>query len=417
VLPGTDVTGRRDNGETDFNTIGPGHGTMMSVLIAGQGAGTGMAGIAPEARILPVVVNAGALDAGAAPGAIAAGIVYAVNHGAMVISIAQAGRAASASGCDLAEQAAVAYAVSRNAVVVAAAGNIGLTGTGPVAPASCAGVLAVGAVGQDGALWPGSVRQPYVAVAAPGAGLVTSGRDGRLVGVSGTRAASTLVAGAVALIRSRYPLLPWYRVVQRLTGTALAEGGPVPNDSFGYGFVRADRAVNAAAFPVPASAPDPVYAKYQAWLATPQGRSVSRELGGSASPSAQTSRPAVDASTARNGGARPPTFVLVVVALIVLASGPALAVARHRGRKPGRHAVEKALSEPACPDPPGATGQPPPDGSRASRYPLVPEQRSYESMPFRNPPYVNPAYRKASASPGNAPDDPRGNPRRHPPPR
>ena len=107
----------------------------------------------------------------------------------------------------------MAYAVSRNVVVVAAAGNMSLTGAGPVAPASCAGVMAVGAVGQDGALWPGSVRQPYVAVAAPGAGLVTSGSDGRLAtNVNGTRSASALVAGVAALIRSRYPLLPWYRV-------------------------------------------------------------------------------------------------------------------------------------------------------------------------------------------------------------
>src|SRR5216683_745022 len=67
VLPGGDATGHHSNGETDFNTGGRGHGTMMSVLIAGQGFGTGMAGIAPEAKILPVVVNATAADAGASP--------------------------------------------------------------------------------------------------------------------------------------------------------------------------------------------------------------------------------------------------------------------------------------------------------------------------------------------------------------
>jgi hypothetical protein len=81
VLRGGDVTGRHSDGYSDFNTDGDGDETMMSVLIAGQGAGTGMAGIAPQARILPVVVNAGAADDTADPAAVAAGIVYAANHG------------------------------------------------------------------------------------------------------------------------------------------------------------------------------------------------------------------------------------------------------------------------------------------------------------------------------------------------
>jgi subtilisin family serine protease len=356
VLPGGDATGHHTNGETDFNTIGDGHGTMMSVLIAGRGFGTGMAGIAPGAQILPVVVNAGALDTSAAPGPIAAGIEYAVNQGAQVISIPQAGRSLSASGCDSGEQAAVAYALSRDVVVVAAAGNTTLTGTGPVQPASCAGVLAVGAVQQNGSLWPGSTRQPYVAVAAPGADLVTSGRDGRLVaGVEGTRSASALVSGAVALIRSRYPLMPWYRVIQRLTGTALPAGGKVPNDSFGYGLVRLGQAVNATAYPVSASAPNPVYAKYQAWLATPQGQSISRQLAGSASPSAQASRPAAATSQTGKGGSGPPTFIAAVVVLIVLGGGPALAVVKHRRRRRSRHAIE-VLFEPTGPVFPGSAG-------------------------------------------------------------
>ena len=94
----------------------------MSVLIAGQGYGTGMVGVAPKAKILPVVINAGATDVTADPGATAAGIIYAANHGAQVIDISQEYPSVSASGCDAAEQAAVAYALARDIVVVAAAG-------------------------------------------------------------------------------------------------------------------------------------------------------------------------------------------------------------------------------------------------------------------------------------------------------
>jgi len=42
-------------------------------------------------------------------------------------------------------------------------------------------------------------------------------------------------------------------VDQRITGTAIPAGGPVPNDGFGYGIMDLPRAVNASAYPVPAS--------------------------------------------------------------------------------------------------------------------------------------------------------------------
>jgi hypothetical protein len=70
--------------------------------------------------------------------------------------------------------------------------------------------------------------------------------------------------------------MPWYQVDQRLTGTATPAGHPVPDDGYGYGYgiVNLARAVNASAYPVRASAPDPVLARYRAWLATPAGRTV-----------------------------------------------------------------------------------------------------------------------------------------------
>ncbi len=341
VLPGGDVTGQLTNGEKDFNTVGSGHGTMMSVLIAGQGYGTGIVGVAPRAKILPVVVNAGVSDGTAAPGAMAAGIRYAAEHGARVIDVSQEYPSAAAAGCDPAEQSAVAYALARDAIVIAAAGDTDLTGTRPSEPASCAGVLAVAAVLPNRSLWPGNTHQPYITVVNPGADLITSGRDGQLVtGVGGTRAASALAAGAVALIRSRYPALRWYQVIQRLTGTALRDGSHLPNDSSGYGILRLSQAVNATAFPVPASAPDPVYAKFQAWLATPQGRAVSRQLGvpRRAAPGASGASGAsgVSVAPAASGGSAATVLIAVLVplavAMAVIVAALAVLAVRGRGR-------------------------------------------------------------------------------------
>lgn len=394
VLSGGDVTGQLTDGEKDFNTAGSGHGTMMAVLIAGQGFGTGILGVAPRAKILPVVVNAGVSDGTAAPGAMAAGIRYAADHGAQVIDVSQEYPSASAAGCDPAEQAAVAYALARDVIVIAAAGDTDLTGSRPSEPASCAGVLAVAAVQPNRSLWPGNARQPYITVVNPGADLITSGRDGQLVSaVSGTRAASALAAGAVALIRSRYPALRWQQVIQRLTGTALRNGGKLPNDSSGYGILRLSAAVNASAFPVPASAPDPVYAKFQAWLATPQGRAVSRQLGVPRSGASGASR--ASGASAASGGSADAVLIAVLaplaVVMVVIMAGLAV---RGRGRlwhwlsRDGRRPRRGGSRRRRGPDPASEPDErlPIPDFSsdraRADDYfPLG------ESTPYRVPPY------------------------------
>src|ERR1700677_4088186 len=64
VRPGLDLTGSGTRGEVDFDYSQDGHGTAVSVLIAGQGYGTGTVGIAPEARILPVALPALSTDTG-----------------------------------------------------------------------------------------------------------------------------------------------------------------------------------------------------------------------------------------------------------------------------------------------------------------------------------------------------------------
>ena len=375
VLPGGDLTGRHSNGETDFN----GSGTMMAVLIAGQGSGTGMIGMAPKAKILPVAVNAGAADGISDPATTAAGIIYAANHGARVIDVAQEYPSASASGCDAAEQAAVSYALARDIVVVAAAGDTNLIAGAPAEPASCAGVLAVGSLQPNRVLWPEDARQPYITVVNPGADLISSGRDGQLVtGVNGTRAASALAAGAVALIRSRYPAMPWYQVIQRVTGTALTEGGQVPNDSFGYGIFRLSYAINATAHPVAASAPNPVRARYLSWLATPQGRSAARQ--DSPPPAAKN---AMNASPAR---------ALIAVAVLLTVVGAAALFARPKRRRGSRGPARRGPRQPpysgSVPDVPSARDEHLPSSDAARADPVRGYLPLGEPVSVRIPPYI-----------------------------
>src|SRR5262249_30341290 len=111
VLPGKDMTGGGD-GRTDVDPK-YGHGTLMAALIAAQGTGTGFVGVAPGAKILPIVTDDG--------GSTIAGIRYATDHGAKVISISQG----APSPCVDELQEAIGYAVDHDVVVVASAGNDG----------------------------------------------------------------------------------------------------------------------------------------------------------------------------------------------------------------------------------------------------------------------------------------------------
>jgi membrane-anchored mycosin MYCP len=390
VLSGGDMLGDPGNGDQDFAASKNGHGTAVAVLIAGQGYGTGTVGIAPQANILPVhVIYPGRLGTSRT---VAAGIEYAVNHGASVINLSLSAPAPSATSCDPQEQDAVAYAIAHNVVVVAAAGDTNLFGLGPVEPASCAGVLAVGGVEPDGSLWPDSTQQPYVSVAAPGDHVVYVGMNGRYTTTGwGTSFSSALVAGAAALIRSRYPSMPWYQVVQRLIGTADNAGFPVPNNGYGYGIINVAGAVNASAYPVSATSPDPVYAAYRAWLASPQGQTWAQANGVAAGPSPTprptTTRPAASRTSAPGGPGTPYALVMLVLlcGLAVFAvtrsrtrSGRGAAIpARPPGYQPGGYAPPGYRPAPRSAYPPAqdpgypAPGYPapPPSAPPASGYP------------------------------------------------
>jgi subtilisin family serine protease len=304
VLPGANLIRAGGHGDIDIQAGEDGHGTAMAVVIAGQGTGTGTVGIAPKARVLPVIVGrSGPASARTA----ATGIRYAVSHGARVINLPFGIARSSPAGCDPVLQAAVAYALGHDVVVVASSGNLSQF-AGPGEPASCAGVLAVGGTEPDGSLWPGSTRQPYVAVAAPGDHLVYVGRDGRFTTTgAGTGFSAALTAGTAALIRSRYPDMPWYRVDQRLTGTATPAGRPVPDQGYGYGIIDPARAVNASAYPVPAAAPNPVYATFTRWLATPAGRAAAARYGLGTRP-------------ARDGSVRMPSITMGEITITAVAA-------------------------------------------------------------------------------------------------
>ena len=149
-----------------------------------------------------------------------------------------------------------------------------------IPPASCKGVITVGATGVDGARSYYSNFGPTVAMSAPG-GNASSGSDAddrwiwslgnsgmqvpdpspagdRLIGMIGTSMASPHVAGIVALMQSaavgagRAPLTPTQvKQVLQMTATPFTVVPPF-NQSQGPGIANAAAAVLAATLPIPA---------------------------------------------------------------------------------------------------------------------------------------------------------------------
>ncbi len=262
VTTGPDLSG---SGRTAGGPFWGVNGTAVAGIIAGHGHGTGHAdgilGVAPAAKILSIRVslefndplNADQAIAGKLPGAIAAGITYAVDHGARIIELPMdpgtggvtgQGNPAAAGGSP-AEQAAVANALSKDVILIAPAGDDG-EGAGLVDyPAAYPGVIAVGAVARNGQVASFSSRHSFVTLTAPGVSLTAASPSGGYAPISSTSVSSGIVSGVAALILSRFPHLTGAQVSQVLAGSVTPARTSIPGA--GLGTIDAARAVSLAA--------------------------------------------------------------------------------------------------------------------------------------------------------------------------
>ncbi|MFI6233849.1 S8 family serine peptidase [Micromonospora sp. NPDC050784] len=236
LLRGIDLTnaGGSNDGQGDRNS----HGTGMAGLIAahGQDGSRGARGIAPKAKILPIISSTAGNQS--SPDNLGRAIEYAVSSGAGIISISSAG------GSSPALRRAIRGAVLANVVVVAAAGNRPAD-TEVGYPASEDGVLAVGGVDRSGTHAAVSVTGPEIDVVAPAVDIYSTSIGGKYRKGTGTSDATAIVAGAAALIRSKYPYLPAREVAHRLTATAVDKGPPGRDDEYGYGVIDLVAALTA----------------------------------------------------------------------------------------------------------------------------------------------------------------------------
>jgi serine protease len=246
VLPGTDFVTAGGNGSADGN----GHGTHVAGIVGAVANNrVGVAGFAPGVKILPVRVlgnNGSGWNSD-----IAKGIVYAADHGAGVVNLSVGGSSADGATAD-----AVRYALARNVVVVAAAGNERTSGSPTSYPGAFPGVLGVAATDSADRVASFSTAGSYVDVAAPGVGILSTVRGSSYTTMSGTSMATPFVAATVAILKAVDPGLTPDRAAQVLQSTAVDLGPAGRDNDTGYGLINPTAALCAlmscGATPTPA---------------------------------------------------------------------------------------------------------------------------------------------------------------------
>lgn len=225
------------------NTDTVGHGTEVAgVIAAATNNNFGLASLGWDTTVMPIKVGSSPTT-----GPVAAGIHWAVDHGARIVNL-------SLGGCaDPIEADAVAYAQAHGALVVASAGNSANLGNPVSYPAAYPGVLAVGATGRDGTRAFYSETGPYLGMVAPGGSADGNAADdlallemgGGFGTGSGTSFAAPMVAAAAALVQARSPTLSAPDLAGVLKGTAIDLGPPGRDDQYGTGLLQAAAAVVA----------------------------------------------------------------------------------------------------------------------------------------------------------------------------
>lgn len=246
-----DLSGRVQ-AQFDLTTTGDqdaaGHGTFMAGLLAGTGHGSkhdqGILGIAPQAKLISIKT---ACTEGSETTLLDRGIDLAIARHVGVICIAASGPIGAVT-----VRQAILRAEQADIVVVAAAGN--RPGSKSVEyPAAYPGVIAAGGTDQNGNHAEVSVTGPQIVLSAPAVDIVSTLNDGGYGIGTGTSNSAAIIAGAAALVRSKFPNLSAAEVVHRLTATAIDKGPPGRDDEYGYGIVNL---VGALTADVPPLAPD-----------------------------------------------------------------------------------------------------------------------------------------------------------------
>jgi membrane-anchored mycosin MYCP len=259
VTAGDDFLKGNPNGRQDC----VGHGTGVASIIAATPVdGVPFHGLAPRATIVPVRISEQEQINGKIVGKrgtsqdFADAIDFASDPqrgDAQVINLSLV-----MTEPDDLVRAAIARAIERDVVVVAAVGNEGNKENRTPYPASYPDVIGVGAIGPDGLRAAYSEHGTYVDVMAAGDKITTAALHSGLTSQDGTSFATPFVAATAALILQRFPMLTPAQVEHRMVATADPAPGGRHSDEYGFGLLNPYRALTETLGPDLPASPAPV---------------------------------------------------------------------------------------------------------------------------------------------------------------
>ncbi len=210
---------------------GNGHGTHVAGTIGARGHnGVGVVGVSWGVALMPVkcIDNGG----GGSESTIAAGIVWAADHGADIANLSLTTYQGSGFLAG-----AVAYAHDLGLVLVAAVGTT--QGQGIAYPARFPQCLAVGTTDYYDQAAYFSVYGPEIDLVAPGVEILSTHLSNNYAVYSGTSMSAAYVSGLAALLKSYSPTLVNTQIEQIVKDTADDRGPAGWDEHYGWGRINA----------------------------------------------------------------------------------------------------------------------------------------------------------------------------------
>ncbi len=201
-IRGWDFGGLDGTSDNDPNEDKADHGTHVAgISSAVTNNNIGIASIGYNCKLMAVKTSQNNVRSDNGSALIAygyQGIIYAADNGAKVINCSWGGY-----GYSIANQEAINYAISKGALIVAAAGNDNKSET--FYPASYKGVLSVASVNSSDVRSSFSNYSNSVDVSAPGEQIYSTWYNNSYTSLTGTSMASPLTAGLAALVTNEFP--------------------------------------------------------------------------------------------------------------------------------------------------------------------------------------------------------------------
>ncbi|MFE6960748.1 S8 family serine peptidase [Streptomyces sp. NPDC057696] len=311
-----------------------GHGTTMAELIAGSGAGGGLQGLAPGARIIPVRTALTTLTDKAElkkTASVPTAIRAAADSDAQIISMS-IGREFT----DDAMEKAVKYAAKKGKLMFAAVGNAGDKDNFIGFPAAYPEVVGVGAADKTGTVGKFSQSGDYIDLAAPGVNVPTwcDATFKQYCPGKGTSQATAVASASAALIWSAHPKWTASQVLRVMIDTAGRDWPKnQPSKYLGYGLIRPAQNLIAGKGNPGAPDVDPITNEKTSVAGSTTGATPSASVPASSQPPKSTSGGETSAagSSAKSSDGNDQLWIVLGAAVaVVVIGGGAFAVLRAR---------------------------------------------------------------------------------------